>query len=65
MADGISNREIAVKKILNESLEFESGTDFGYSNENFELLAAIIEVVSTMVRTLFEIGSSQVVESAK
>ena len=43
---GVSSREPAVKNILDDTLKFVPGSDFQYSNENYELLAAIIEVVS-------------------
>jgi CubicO group peptidase (beta-lactamase class C family) len=45
-ADGISDRDSAVRSILHDSLAFISGTNFSYSNENYELLGAIIEVVT-------------------
>src|SRR2546422_6011819 len=43
---GVSSREPAVKNILDDTVKFVPGSDFQYSNENYELLAAIIEVVS-------------------
>jgi len=43
---GVSSREAAVKNILDDTLKFVPGSDFQYSNENYELLAAIIEVAS-------------------
>lgn len=45
-ADGITDRDSAVQRILNDTLKFPPGTDFSYSNENYELLGAIIEVVT-------------------
>ena len=45
-SDGITERDLAVAAILKDDLKFAPGTDFSYSNENYELLAAIIEVVS-------------------
>ena len=44
--DGITGRDLAVAAILKDDLKFAPGSDFSYSNENYELLAAIIEVVS-------------------
>mgnify|MGYP001594688781 CR=1 FL=1 len=45
-ADGIGDRNRAVAAILNDSLKFKPGTDFSYSNENYELLAAVTEVAT-------------------
>ncbi len=45
-SDGIADRDSAVTAILNDSLKFFPGTDFSYSNLNYELLGAIIEKVS-------------------
>jgi CubicO group peptidase (beta-lactamase class C family) len=42
----VADRETAVRNILNDKLAFETGTQFRYSNENYQLLAAIIEIVS-------------------
>jgi CubicO group peptidase (beta-lactamase class C family) len=41
------DRDSAVAKILNDDLKFKPGTDFSYSNENYQLLAAIIEQLTT------------------
>jgi len=46
VADGIAERDSAVKAILNDTLKFAPGTGFSYSNENYTLLGAIIEVVT-------------------
>jgi CubicO group peptidase (beta-lactamase class C family) len=45
-ADGITNRDSAVRQILKDKLKFKSGKDFSYSNENYELLGAIIEILT-------------------
>lgn len=45
-ADGIVDRDSAVKIILSEELEFEPGKEFSYSNENYELLGAVVEVTT-------------------
>jgi CubicO group peptidase (beta-lactamase class C family) len=47
-SDGVTERDLAVAAILKDELKFAPGSDFSYSNENYELLAAIIEVVSGM-----------------
>ncbi len=46
VADGMAKREKAVAAILHDPLKFPPGTGFSYSDENYELLAAVIEVVS-------------------
>lgn len=46
VADGIGERDTAVTAILRDPLKFPPGTSFSYSNENYELLAGVIEVVS-------------------
>jgi len=43
---GLSRRAAAVAAIRRDSLAFPPGSDFSYSNENYELLAAIIEIVT-------------------
>ncbi len=45
-ADGIINRDDAVWSILQEPLKSVPGEKFNYSNDNYTLLAAIIEVAS-------------------
>jgi CubicO group peptidase (beta-lactamase class C family) len=45
-ADGIRERDSAVTAILKDRLVSAPGAGFSYSNENYELLAAIVEVVS-------------------
>ena len=52
-SDGITERDLAVAAILKDDLKFAPGTDFSYSNENYELLAAIIEVVSGVSYEMF------------
>ena len=46
VADGIKDRDSAVTAILKDRLVSAPGAGFSYSNENYELLAAIVEVVS-------------------
>ncbi|MGA2533712.1 MAG: serine hydrolase domain-containing protein [Candidatus Aminicenantales bacterium] len=46
LADGMAERDKAAAAILRDPLKFPPGTGFSYSNENYELLAAVIEVVS-------------------
>ncbi len=46
VSDGVTERDSAVRRILNDSLSFAPGTGFSYSNENYELLGAVIEVVT-------------------
>lgn len=43
---GVTSRDTAVMKLLNDTLAFIPGTDFTYSNENYEMLAAILEIVT-------------------
>ena len=45
-ADGVTERDAAVAAFFRDTLKFTPGSDFFYSNEDYELLAAIIEVVS-------------------
>ncbi len=52
-SDGIAERDSAVAAILQDDLKFAPGSDFCYSNENYELLAAIIEVVSGVSYEVF------------
>lgn len=46
VCQGVGSMDTAVIKIMNDTLAFAPGTDFSYSNENYELLAAVIESVS-------------------
>lgn len=46
VADGVPRRDSAVHRILDDPLQFLPGTGFSYSNENYELLGAIIEVIT-------------------
>lgn len=46
LADGIVERAKAAAAILRDPLKFPPGTGFSYSNENYELLAAVTEAVS-------------------
>lgn len=43
---GIGNSDDAVSALLNDTLSSLPGTDFKYSNQNFELLALIIEKIT-------------------
>lgn len=45
-ADGVVNRDLAIKAILNGPLKSSIGEKFGYSNDGYSLLAAIIEIAS-------------------
>lgn len=47
-ADGKQTRDQAVDAILSDTLSFKPGSDFSYSNENFELLAAIVEIAGSV-----------------
>lgn len=42
----VNNSDSAIAKIMNDTLAFVPGSGFEYSNENFELLAAVIEKIS-------------------
>jgi len=42
----VSSRDTAISKYLGDTLKFKPGSGFQYSNENFELLAALVETVS-------------------
>ncbi|TAK66692.1 MAG: class A beta-lactamase-related serine hydrolase, partial [Bacteroidetes bacterium] len=42
-SEGITNRDSAVAAILNDTLQSLPGDEFTYANENYELLAAIVE----------------------
>jgi CubicO group peptidase (beta-lactamase class C family) len=46
LSDGITDRDSAISAILRNNPTHSPGSDFSYSNENYELLAGIIEVVS-------------------
>lgn len=45
-ADGVSDRDAAVNTILSLPLRNKPGEKFGYSNDGYSLLAAIVEIVS-------------------
>ena len=45
-ADGIADRHDAVKAVLTQPLKSTVGEKFGYGNEDYNLLAAIIEIAS-------------------
>ena len=45
-ADGILDRDDAIKTILEKPLKNPPGERFGYSNDGYNLLAAIVEIVS-------------------
>ncbi len=59
-ADGITDRNAAVRSILEQPLKSTPGESFGYSNDAYNLLAAIVEIVSSesyesyLQRTLFQ-----------
>ncbi len=44
-SETVTNRDQAVKALLQEKLDSPPGSKFGYSNANYELLAAIVEIV--------------------
>lgn len=46
VCEGQRTADDALKSLLNDPLQFEPETSFGYSNENYELLAVIIERVT-------------------
>jgi len=45
-ADGIGDRDSAVRAILLQPLRYPPGERFGYSNDAYNLLAAIVEIVA-------------------
>jgi CubicO group peptidase (beta-lactamase class C family) len=45
-ADGITDREEAVRALLDTALVYPPGTGFGYSNDAYNLIAAVVEVAS-------------------
>jgi CubicO group peptidase (beta-lactamase class C family) len=45
-ADGIADREKAVQAVLAETLKTSPGAQFGYSNDGYSLLAAIVEIAA-------------------
>ncbi len=45
-ADGIINRDEMVKAVLAEPLKNPIGENFGYGNDGYSLLAAIVEIIS-------------------
>lgn len=46
LADGVADRDSAVRRILHDTLRFHPGSDFTYADENYELLGAIVEETS-------------------
>lgn len=46
LSDRVKERDSAVKVIFTDLLQFKSGTNFSYSNENYEILGALIEIIS-------------------
>lgn len=46
VSETIEDRDKAVRALLKEKLDSPPGTKFGYSNANYELLAAVVEMVS-------------------
>ena len=46
IADDISDRDSAVQRILSDTLLYFPGSHFSYSDENYELLGAIVEIVT-------------------
>lgn len=46
VSETIEDRDKAVRALLQEKLDSPPGTKFGYSNGNYELLAAIVEIVT-------------------
>ncbi|MDH4109012.1 MAG: beta-lactamase family protein [Gammaproteobacteria bacterium] len=45
-ADGIANREAALKALLAPQLKTKPGEEFSYANDNYNLLAIILEILS-------------------
>lgn len=45
-ADGITNRDEAIKAVLKQPLKNAVGEKFGYTNDDYNLLAAIVEIAS-------------------
>ncbi len=45
VCDGITDAEEAMGALMNDTLSFSPGSNFSYSNENYELLALIIEKI--------------------
>jgi CubicO group peptidase (beta-lactamase class C family) len=46
VSEGLADRETAVRRMLEEQLVDKPGSKFRYSNSNYQLAAAIVEVVS-------------------
>ena len=46
VSESIVDRDQAVRALLSEKLISQPGVKFGYSNANYELLAAVVEIVS-------------------
>ena len=61
-ADDKKNRDKAIKAILSTKLDVDPGTEFRYSNDNYTLLAAIVEIVSE--RTFEDYVGKELLEPA-
>lgn len=48
VCDGLENSHEALKSLLMDTLGFAPGTSFGYSNQNYEMLAIIMEKSTSM-----------------
>jgi len=46
VCDGLTNSHEALAALLKDTLSFSPGSSFGYSNQNFEILAIIIEKIT-------------------
>ena len=46
VSEGLSDRATAVKRMFDEPLIEKPGTKFGYSNSNYQLAVAVVEIVS-------------------
>lgn len=46
LSDRVKERDSALKAIFTDPLQFKPGTNFSYSNENYEILGALIEIIS-------------------
>jgi CubicO group peptidase (beta-lactamase class C family) len=47
-ADGIADRDAAVAAVLSRPMKLVTGKDFNYSDDNYALLGAIVEIASGM-----------------
>lgn len=52
-ADGINDRDEAVRLLLKEPLKSKPGEKFGYTNDAYNLLAIVVEIVSGQPYELF------------